>query len=116
MVVLSVIIPVYNSKPWLCRCIDSVVSQRFSSCFETILVDDGSTDGSGAICDTYACRYSNVKAFHVDNQTYYLPEVEKVFDMLGKYDAMTWHNYMVFYTLYRRGQVVFKTEKIAEEI
>ena len=56
------------------------------------------------------------KAFHVDNQTYYLPEVEKVFDMLGKYDAMTWHNYMVFYTLYRLGQVVFKTEKIAEEI
>lgn len=68
MIVLSVIIPVFNSEPWLCRCLDSVVSQRFDNQFEIILIDDGSTDGSGAICDNYACRYSNVKVFHLENR------------------------------------------------
>ena len=50
---LSIIVPVYNTEPYLNKCIDSIISQSFSD-FECILVDDGSTDGSGLICDTYA--------------------------------------------------------------
>ncbi len=56
------------------------------------------------------------KAFHVDNQTYYLPEVKNVFDMLAKYDAAALHDYLRFYTLYRLGQVLFETGNSAEEI
>jgi len=50
---LSIIVPVYNTEPYLNKCIDSIVSQGFSD-FECILVDDGSTDGNGLICNAYA--------------------------------------------------------------
>lgn len=49
----SIIVPVYNVEPYLVRCIESVLSQTFND-FELILVDDGSTDKSGDICDCYA--------------------------------------------------------------
>lgn len=63
----SIIIPVYNVETYLTRCIDSILSQTFSD-FECILVDDGSTDSSGAICDEYAKKDSRVKAVHQENQ------------------------------------------------
>ena len=64
--VLSVIVPVYNSKEHLSHCIDSILSQSFSD-FELLLVDDGSTDGSGAVCDTYSEKDSRVRVFHKKN-------------------------------------------------
>ena len=60
---LSVIIPVYNTKPVLPRCVDSILGQSFTD-FELLLVDDGSTDGSGAVCDDYAANDSRVRVFH----------------------------------------------------
>ena len=52
--IFSVVIPVYNVKDYLPKCIDSVLAQDFED-YEVILIDDGSTDGeSGAICDRYA--------------------------------------------------------------
>lgn len=63
---LSVIIPVYNVGNYLCDCIESVLSQSFTS-FECILIDDGSTDGSGAICDEYARKDSRIRVFHKEN-------------------------------------------------
>ena len=63
---ISVIIPVYNAEPFLPGCIGSVLAQTFTG-FEVILVDDGSTDGSGAVCDRYAAEHGNVKALHVPN-------------------------------------------------
>ena len=64
---LSVIIPIYNTEKYLRRCIDSVLAQEYKY-LEIILIDDGSTDGSGAICDDYAVRNPRVHAVHQENQ------------------------------------------------
>lgn len=63
---LSIIIPVYNVKDYLRECVDSVLSQSYTHT-EIILVDDGSTDGSGAICDDYASLDSRIKIIHKEN-------------------------------------------------
>lgn len=63
---ISVIIPIYNVEQYLKRCVDSVLSQQEIS-LEIILVDDGSTDSSGKICDDYASKNSNVRCLHIEN-------------------------------------------------
>ena len=63
---ISVIVPVYNTEMYLHRCIDSVLAQTYKD-FELLLIDDGSKDSSGAICDEYAARDSRVKVFHKEN-------------------------------------------------
>lgn len=63
---ISVIVPVYNVEAYLSRCVDSIISQSFSD-LEIILVDDGSTDASGEICDGYAANDSRVKVIHKAN-------------------------------------------------
>lgn len=63
---ISVIVPVYNAEPYLRRCVDSILSQTFSD-FELLLIDDGSKDQSGAICDEYADRDARVRVFHKAN-------------------------------------------------
>lgn len=62
----SVIIPVYNAEGTLRRCLDSLVRQRFSD-YELLLINDGSTDGSDAICREYANTYSCVRYFAKEN-------------------------------------------------
>lgn len=66
MPAISVIVPVYNVEPFLRCCLDSVLSQTFSD-FELILVDDGSPDSCGAICDEYAAKDSRVRVVHKQN-------------------------------------------------
>ena len=66
MVRYSFIIPVYNVAPYLCECLDSVLNQQLED-FEVCIVDDGSKDGSGAICDKYALSDSRVKVKHQSN-------------------------------------------------
>lgn len=63
---LSIIIPVYNVEPYLARCLDSILAQTFTD-FEAILVDDGSTDGSAVICDSYAQKDERFFCFHKEN-------------------------------------------------
>ncbi len=63
---ISIIIPVYNVESYIEKCIDSILNQSYVS-FELILVDDGSIDNSGLICDRYANIDSRVKVFHVSN-------------------------------------------------
>ena len=63
---LSIIIPVYNTEVYLPACLDSILSQTFSD-FEVLLVDDGSKDGSGAICDAYALKDSRIRVMHKEN-------------------------------------------------
>ena len=62
----SIIIPVYNVAPYLRECLDSVLAQTFTD-WEAICVDDGSTDGSGAILDEYAVKDKRFKVIHQDN-------------------------------------------------
>lgn len=62
----SIIIPVYNVQDYLRECLDSVIGQKEQNC-EILLVDDGSTDGSGNICDEYALKDSRIKVFHQKN-------------------------------------------------
>lgn len=63
---LSVIVPVYNTEPYLSRCIESILNQG-SINFELLLIDDGSTDSSGAICDSYAEKDTRIRVFHKEN-------------------------------------------------
>ncbi len=60
---LSVIVPIHNSEKYLSRCVDSILSQSYKD-FELILVNDGSTDESGNICDAYASKNSKIKVIH----------------------------------------------------
>ena len=63
---ISVIIPVYNAEATLRRCVDSVLSRTFTD-FECLLINDGSKDRSGEICDEYARKDSRVRVFHKEN-------------------------------------------------
>ncbi len=63
---IAVIVPVYNAEKTLTRCIDSILSQTYRDLI-LILVDDGSTDGSGKICDEYTEKDSRVKVIHKEN-------------------------------------------------
>jgi len=63
----SIIVPFYNDESNLKRCIESIVSQTFTD-FECILIDDGSTDNSSAICDEYAKKDSRFRVFHKNNE------------------------------------------------
>lgn len=64
---LSIIVPVYKVEPYLRRCIDSILAQTFRD-FELILIDDGSPDNCGTICDEYAEKDSRIKVIHQNNQ------------------------------------------------
>lgn len=63
---ISVIVPVYNVEKYLDKCIQSILGQTYSN-LEVLLIDDGSTDSSGAICDKYAAQDSRVRVFHKPN-------------------------------------------------
>lgn len=64
---ISIIIPVYNVEKYLSKCIDSVLAQDFED-WELLLINDGSTDNSGNICDEYAIKDSRIKVFHQENK------------------------------------------------
>ncbi|MDU1334072.1 MAG: glycosyltransferase, partial [Veillonella sp.] len=63
---LSIIVPIYNVEQYLDRCIQSILNQTYQN-LEIILVDDGATDCSGAIADSYAAKDKRIKVFHKEN-------------------------------------------------
>lgn len=64
--IISVIVPIYNVEPYLRKCLDSIVNQTYRD-LEIILVDDGSPDSCGAICDAYAAQDHRIKVIHKSN-------------------------------------------------
>lgn len=63
---VSVVVPVYNVEKYLARCLDSIIAQTYKN-LEIILIDDGSTDSGGKICDDYAARDSRIRVIHQEN-------------------------------------------------
>ncbi|MCL2391775.1 MAG: glycosyltransferase [Oscillospiraceae bacterium] len=63
---ISIIIPVYNVEPFISKCLDSIAIQTFTD-FEALLINDGSTDKSGEICEAYSMKDSRIKVFHKKN-------------------------------------------------
>lgn len=63
---VSIIMPVYNTGNYLRRAIESIINQTYNN-FELLLIDDGSDDGSGNVCDEYASSFSNIIAYHKEN-------------------------------------------------
>lgn len=108
MSVISVIIPVYNVKHYLSRCIDSVLNQTFQD-FEVILIDDGSTDGSAEICDEYAGKNEYIKVIHKENGGVSSARnrgmKEAVNEWIAFIDADDWIDRYYLEILYRLTQV-----------
>lgn len=83
---ISVIVPVYKAEQYLPRCIDRILAQKFTD-FELLLIDDGSPDKSGAICDEYAQKDKRIRVFHKENggvssaRNYGLMHVRGVFNV-----------------------------------
>ena len=81
---ISVIVPVYNTEKYLDRCIQSILAQTYTD-FELLLIDDGSTDSSGAICDKYAEQDSRVRVFHQVNMGVTAARKKGVNNALGEF-------------------------------
>ena len=64
---ISIIIPTYNSKDYISRVIESVISQSYKH-LEFIIIDDGSNDGTAKICDEYVSRDSRIRVIHQKNR------------------------------------------------
>ena len=67
MELISVIVPVYNVQKYLKKCVESILNQSYSN-LEVILIDDGSTDESGQMCDKLRDRDKRIKVFHQENK------------------------------------------------
>lgn len=63
---ISVIVPVYNAEKYIQKCLENIINQTYSN-IEILLIDDGSLDKSGILCDEYAQKYINVESYHKDN-------------------------------------------------
>lgn len=84
---ISIIVPVYNVEHYLCECLDSIIAQSFSD-WELLLIDDGSSDGSGVICDEYANKDKRIRVFHQGNQGQSVARNLGLDNMSGKYVTM----------------------------
>lgn len=67
MDLITIVVPVYNVEKYISDCLDSLISQTYKN-IEIILVDDGSTDMSGAICDRYTTLDARIKVIHKQNE------------------------------------------------
>lgn len=84
MSLISIIVPVYNAEKTLNRCVDSILGQTFQN-FELLLINDGSTDKSGIICDEYAKQDSRVRTFHKQNEGVSVARNLGIIKSIGKY-------------------------------
>lgn len=96
---ISIIVPLYNVETYLPWCLDSIIAQTYKN-FELILVDDGSTDGSGKICDEYALKDERIKVIHQENSGPSIARNVALDLMIGEYvtfidsDDVVHHRYL----------------------
>lgn len=81
---ISVIVPVYRSENTLSKCIESILSQTITN-FELLLIDDGSTDNSGNICEAYASKDSRIIVFHQQNSGVSAARNKGIDEAIGEY-------------------------------
>ncbi len=118
---ISVIVPVYNVEKYINKCIESLANQTIEN-IEIILVDDGSTDSSGAICDEYENKYDNIKVIHKKNGGLSSARNVGIDNAKGEYlafvDSDDWvdHNtYEHLYHLIKSGEYGFASFGFLEE-
>lgn len=104
---VSIIVPVYKAEAYLHRCVDSLLAQTFTE-FEILLVDDGSPDNSGVICDEYARKDSRVRVFHKKNGGVSSARQCGIDNALGEYtihaDPDDWVDYNMLEELYAKAK------------
>ncbi len=82
----SILVPVYNTEKYLKECVDSLINQTYQGDYEIILVDDGSTDSSGKICDDYLSVYpKKIKVIHKSNEGPFLTRYTGFKNAIGEY-------------------------------
>lgn len=99
---ISVIVPVYNVEKYVGQCIDSIINQTYKN-LEIILVDDGSTDNSGKICDEYAKKDNRIKVIHKENEGVVIARSLGMEKARGKYlglvDGDDWIESTMYYDM-----------------
>lgn len=104
---ISIIIPVYNASKYLNGCVESIISQTFSD-FEVLLINDGSTDDSGSLCDAYSYRDCRIKVLHKENGGVASARQLGVENAMGLYtihaDSDDWIEPQMLETLYRTAE------------
>lgn len=107
MPLISVIVPVYKAETYLHRCVDSLLIQTFRD-FEILLIDDGSPDHSGEICDEYAKKDKRVRVFHKENGGVSSARQYGIDNALGEYtihaDPDDWAEPTMLEELYRKAK------------
>lgn len=101
-IILSIVIPVYNTFPYLKKCLESIAGQTFQN-WEAVLVDDGSTDGSGKLCDDFAKKDGRFKVIHKKNEGLVAARKSGVLAAVGGYitfvDSDDWVELNAYETL-----------------
>lgn len=104
---VSIIIPVYNVELYLSKCIDSILAQSFTD-WECILVDDGSKDKSGSICDNYALKDNRIKVIHQNNSGVSIARQVGIDNVCGEYsihiDPDDWVESNMIEELYKKAK------------
>lgn len=119
---ISIIVPVYNVEPYIRECVDSILNQTFTN-IEIILVNDGSTDNSGLICDSYLEGHSNIKVIHKEHRGVSSSRNSGVAAAKGDYigfvdgdDRIEPHMYMELYNLCVKTKSDISICKLGREI
>ena len=104
---ISVIVPVYKAEAYLHRCVDSIIAQTFTD-WELLLVDDGSPDKSGEICDEYASKDARIRVFHKENGGVSSARQKGLDEAIGEYtihaDPDDWVEPMMLEELYTKAK------------
>lgn len=106
-VAISVIVAIYQAEAYLKRCVDSILNQTFTD-FEVLLIDDGSSDRSGEICDEYAKNDTRIRVYHKQNEGRCLTRKKGIVEARGEYtihcDPDDWMEPNMLETLYRKAK------------